>query len=1049
MLRQVRHISDLAQVAYVRQKEQLGLGHAVLMAKELVGHEPFAVILSDDVVIGDRPCIGQLIHAYSQTHSSVVAVMEVPPEETSRYGVIALRADRTTRSTTAGSIASPASSRSRHPADAPSNLAIIGRYVLTPKIFDKLEQTPRGAGGEIQLTDAIEALMAGAGRSTPTSSRAPATTPGTTMGWLKASVELALQRPDLGAEFRAYLRPRALIGADRADRPASRAVRTAMGYAAGRDAARDGGARHARGATLGGDRQRPRRPLSAGRAARRRAAWRPSTAPRTPSSTATSPSSSCAPSTGATRTSRPASARRRRPPPSLNHPNVVTVYDYGEDPSGPFIVMELVDGEDLATILRRSGPLPPRQAARIAAAVARALAAAHARGIVHRDVKPGNVLLGARRPGQGRRLRHRPGDRRGPDDAARHDPRIGPLLQPGAGARRAGDRRRRTSTRWASSCTRCSPAAGRARATAPPRSRLARLAGPVPDPMRRSAPRSRRPSRRSPARRSPPTRSTASRPPTADGRRARGAISARPSPRVRPVRGSRRAGRAAAGRPADRRQAGRRRGRRRAGHDRDRRAPTRRAMPTRRARLRRRRRAARRRRHRRASPSRRSTTTRRGTGPGRLDRRACSRIAILAAIAFLVFQAARPARGARRPVAAGRGPELRRPAFDDADAQATPARPDGSSATPTGRADGPAGRHDPDPGSSPRDRQVDAGSDGQGDRRGRPRQRRRPRPAQDLTRVGRAPDAGRGRPAAPGTRTEAFDPDRPVGSGRSAQSHAPGPIVAKGTTVDYVVSKGPEPTPTPDAHPDPDADADPDADPGPDADADPDARRRPDPDPDPDRRPPTPDARRPSAGRRHDPAGRPASAVELAPQVPARLASGRRRRALVAAGIGTRRLVAGSALAPRRAVARPSCERAAAAAPARRSRPRRTRDRVERSRRRSPAPPVARRPVGRLGRAPATTARASQQDRISSPLSGARRAVEAAVAHVRGDGATEVPTGRAGGAGATADPAAGRLGLWGPAVRASPHRHGADGSCDAPRCRTRRRAARAALLGRS
>src|SRR6188508_1480426 len=109
MLRQVRHISDLAQVAYVRQKEQLGLGHAVLMAKDLIGHEPFAVILPDDVVVAERPCIGQLINAYHQAHGSVVAV--------------------------------------------------IGRYVLTPKIFEKLEQTQRGAGGEIQLTDALEALM--------------------------------------------------------------------------------------------------------------------------------------------------------------------------------------------------------------------------------------------------------------------------------------------------------------------------------------------------------------------------------------------------------------------------------------------------------------------------------------------------------------------------------------------------------------------------------------------------------------------------------------------------------------------------------------------------------------------------------------------------------------------------------------------------------------------------------------------------------------------------------------------------------------------------
>ena len=201
-LRQIRHISDLAQIAYVRQKEQLGLGHAVLMAKELVGHEPFAVILSDDVVVGERPCIGQLVHAYAQTRSSVVAVMEVPPEETFRYGVIGgqraeggdgrlWKIDRL--------VEKPA------PGDAPSNLAIIGRYVLTPKIFDKLEQTVRGAGGEIQLTDAIHALMeeqAVYGYEFE-GTRYDA---GTTMGWLKAQVELALARPDLGEEFGAYLR---------------------------------------------------------------------------------------------------------------------------------------------------------------------------------------------------------------------------------------------------------------------------------------------------------------------------------------------------------------------------------------------------------------------------------------------------------------------------------------------------------------------------------------------------------------------------------------------------------------------------------------------------------------------------------------------------------------------------------------------------------------------------------------------------------------------------------------------------------------------------
>jgi UTP--glucose-1-phosphate uridylyltransferase len=202
MLRQIRAISDLAQISYVRQKEQLGLGHAVLVAKELVGHEPFAVILSDDVVVGERPCIGQLIHAYEETHSSVVAVMEVPHEQTCRYGVI--------DGTAVGLSDSRLYKVSRlvekpEPADAPSDLAIIGRYVLTPKIFEKLEQTPRGAGGEIQLTDAIEALM----QEQDVYAYAfdgVRYDAGTTMGWLEASVELALQRQDIGSQFRQYLR---------------------------------------------------------------------------------------------------------------------------------------------------------------------------------------------------------------------------------------------------------------------------------------------------------------------------------------------------------------------------------------------------------------------------------------------------------------------------------------------------------------------------------------------------------------------------------------------------------------------------------------------------------------------------------------------------------------------------------------------------------------------------------------------------------------------------------------------------------------------------
>jgi UTP--glucose-1-phosphate uridylyltransferase len=200
-LRQVRHISDLAQIAYVRQKEQLGLGHAVLMAKDLIGHEPFAVLLPDDVVVGDSPCIGQLIRAYEDTKSSAVAVMRVAPEETSRYGIVGIQGDGL------GERLHQVTHLVEKPPmdEAPSTLAVIGRYVLTPKIFDKLEQTQRGAGGEIQLTDAIEALMdeQAVYALEFDGVRHDA---GTTMGWLKATVDLALERPDIGPELRAHLR---------------------------------------------------------------------------------------------------------------------------------------------------------------------------------------------------------------------------------------------------------------------------------------------------------------------------------------------------------------------------------------------------------------------------------------------------------------------------------------------------------------------------------------------------------------------------------------------------------------------------------------------------------------------------------------------------------------------------------------------------------------------------------------------------------------------------------------------------------------------------
>jgi len=202
MLRRVRQIGDMAQVSYVRQKEQLGLGHAVLMAKELVGHEPFAVILSDDVVQAERSCIGQLIHAYQHTGGSTLAVMPVPQEETSRYGIVDVDPEWSDSDVRLNRIRAVVE---KPPADqAPSNKAIIGRYVLTPKIFEKLEQTQAGSGGEIQLTDAIEALM----EEQEVFSYAFEGTrhdAGTTMGWLKASIQLALARDDIGVEFRDYL----------------------------------------------------------------------------------------------------------------------------------------------------------------------------------------------------------------------------------------------------------------------------------------------------------------------------------------------------------------------------------------------------------------------------------------------------------------------------------------------------------------------------------------------------------------------------------------------------------------------------------------------------------------------------------------------------------------------------------------------------------------------------------------------------------------------------------------------------------------------------
>jgi UTP--glucose-1-phosphate uridylyltransferase len=200
----VRGISDMINVSYVRQKEALGLGHAVLRASELVGEEPFAVVLADDVIEAETPCLRQLLDVYGFFGAPVLAVMEVPRESIHAYGAIDAEAvshngshDRVYR--IRDLVEKPKA------ADAPSNLAIIGRYVLTPEIFVSLESINPGSGGELQLTDALKHML----RSRPIyayrfeGTRYDA---GDKLGFLEATVEFALRRKDLGGPFREYLK---------------------------------------------------------------------------------------------------------------------------------------------------------------------------------------------------------------------------------------------------------------------------------------------------------------------------------------------------------------------------------------------------------------------------------------------------------------------------------------------------------------------------------------------------------------------------------------------------------------------------------------------------------------------------------------------------------------------------------------------------------------------------------------------------------------------------------------------------------------------------
>ena len=199
----VRQISEMVHIAYVRQKEALGLGHAVLMARELVGDQPFAVILADDIIDAKVPCLKQMIDVYNETGCSVLATQVVEGNAISSYGV--LDAKPVPGKWNGRLFEVKDLVEKPKPEDAPSNLAIIGRYILTPTIFEALATTDLGTGGELQLTDGLRQLLKKEkiygftfeGKRHDT---------GDKLGFLKATVEFALKRDDLGKDFREYLK---------------------------------------------------------------------------------------------------------------------------------------------------------------------------------------------------------------------------------------------------------------------------------------------------------------------------------------------------------------------------------------------------------------------------------------------------------------------------------------------------------------------------------------------------------------------------------------------------------------------------------------------------------------------------------------------------------------------------------------------------------------------------------------------------------------------------------------------------------------------------
>ena len=205
MFDQIRAISDIAQISYTRQKQALGLGHAIYQAKDFVGNDPFAALLADDVIDADVPALKQMIDVFEKYEAPVVATMQVEGEAISRFGVIDADEIEPNVFRINDMVEKPAF------ADAPSDLAIIGRYIFTPDIFEAIEQTAPGAGGEIQITDAMRLLL----KKRPfyavklNGRRHDA---GDKLGFLIATVEFALKRDDLGSDFRNYLKSLNLEG---------------------------------------------------------------------------------------------------------------------------------------------------------------------------------------------------------------------------------------------------------------------------------------------------------------------------------------------------------------------------------------------------------------------------------------------------------------------------------------------------------------------------------------------------------------------------------------------------------------------------------------------------------------------------------------------------------------------------------------------------------------------------------------------------------------------------------------------------------------------